>query len=65
MKSIKQYIYEGSNFGVTDGSDMKYTVELDSDGTKYVLSFVKIVSEIQVTLTLISIQYESLQCWYY
>jgi hypothetical protein len=32
---------------------MKYVVEVDSDGTIYVPSFVKIVSGIQVTLRLL------------
>jgi hypothetical protein len=44
---------------------MKYIVEMASDGTMYILSFVKIGSGIQVILMLLPRQSDRLQCWYY
>jgi hypothetical protein len=44
---------------------IRYTVEMASDDMTYILSFMKIVSGIQVILRLLPWQFERLWCWYY
>jgi uncharacterized protein YraI len=44
---------------------MKYVTEMASGGITYVPRFTTIDSGIQVTLRLLSQQFNWLQCWYY